>query len=91
MTAVPSRRSVFYLEHREPRLKGLVQTGINEQGKPVPYPVDSLRIIQVAGGVELVMMAASTTDEGELSRKWLGKHPPRKEAPAQKPAQEGGH
>lgn len=80
-----------YLEWQQPEIRGLIQTGINSEGKPIPYPVDGLRIIPVGDGSQrLVMLAASTTGDDELSRKWLGEQPTKKDGTARKNAPKNG-
>jgi hypothetical protein len=65
--------ATLYIEYSHPELKGLIQTGINEEGKSVPSPVDGIRILRrPGGGHDVVLLAATTTEAKELQRKWLG-------------------
>ena len=53
--------------------QGIIQTGINGEGKPVACPIDALRIIPVGDGMQRVaLFAATTTADEKLPRKWLG-------------------
>jgi hypothetical protein len=61
----------FYLRHRDPQLAGLISTGTNEAGKPIPCPVDG--ILYVPGNPPRNVKAAYTTTKRERLRgKWLG-------------------
>lgn len=61
----------LYLRQLDPKLKGLIQTGINAEGKPIKCPVDS--VLYVPGEPpQLVHVAATTYETPGLRRKWLG-------------------
>ena len=75
-TSVFETLAVLYIERQWPELRGLIQTGINNEGKPIPCPVDAIRLIPIDDGAQrLVFLAATTTADEELSRKWLGEEP----------------
>ncbi len=68
--------AVVYMERRWPELRGLIQTGINPEGMPVVCPVDALRTVPIGDGTQkLALLAATTTADEELPRKWLGELP----------------
>lgn len=53
---------------RDPRLVGLTETGVNEQGEFVAFPVDGIYVhTQLPLGY-----AVTTTERDQLNRKWLG-------------------
>lgn len=61
----------LYLRRRDPKLKGLIQTGINAEGKSIKCPVDG--IVYVPGVRPLIVNVAVTVYElPGLRRKWLG-------------------
>jgi hypothetical protein len=63
--------ATYYLRRSDARLQGLISTGINANGQSIPCPVDGFLFI---GGdpPQYVTMAATTTAQKELRRKWLG-------------------
>ncbi|WP_110519171.1 NACHT domain-containing protein [Herpetosiphon llansteffanensis] len=62
-----------YLRRKESRLSHLIATGINENGEPIPCPVDN--IIHIAGNPPICVSVATTTIEyKDLRGKWLGKN-----------------
>ena len=74
------------IEWQRPELRGLIQTGINADGKSVPDPVDGIRIVSLNrnGRRELVLVAATATEQSELSRKWFGETPLTKDGKARR-------
>lgn len=62
---------VLYLRRQSPKLKGLIHTGINAEGKVIKCPVDALLHV-IGPPSELVHVAATITDSAEIRRKWLG-------------------
>jgi hypothetical protein len=63
--------ATIYLRLTYPELIGLIQTGINNQGKPIKCRIDGVKFIH--GNPPLCIAAAyTTTDDPELRRKWLG-------------------
>ena len=77
--------AAWYIEWSRPEMRGLLQTGVNQEGKSVTGPVDALRILTSAdGGSSVVSLAATTTAPKELRRKWLD----RKKGDLQKAAEE---
>lgn len=62
---------VLYLRLLNPRLKGLIQTGINAEGKSIKCPIDA--VLYSPGDDPLLVHVAATVYELEgLRRKWLG-------------------
>lgn len=60
-----------YLRRRDRRLVGLIVTGINEEGKPIPCPVDG--ILYVPGDPpQCITVATTTMARNKLRGKWLG-------------------
>jgi hypothetical protein len=63
--------AVLYLRRQNPKLRGLIHTGINAEGKVIKCPVDA--VLHVIGTPpELVHVAATITDPAGIRRKWLG-------------------
>lgn len=61
-----------YLRQRDPQLKGLIQTGINAEGKSIKCPVDGVLYIPSDPPI-LVYVAVTVFEMGSgLRRKWLG-------------------
>src|ERR1051325_947508 len=62
---------VLYLRRRDFKLKALIHTGINEEGRPIPCRVDG--VLHVPGPpAELVHVAATVTNPADIRRKWFG-------------------
>jgi hypothetical protein len=61
---------IFYLRQKYPHLKGLIQTGINENGEAIKCKVDG--ILYVHETDEAVSVAITVTELNDLTRKWLG-------------------
>jgi len=62
-----------YLRRHEHKLKRLIATGINENGEPIPCPVDN--ILFVSGTPPTCYSVATTKiDRPKLRNKWLGKN-----------------
>src|ERR1044072_90493 len=60
-----------YIRRHNPKLRGLIQTGMNAEGNPIKCPVDG--VIHVPGTPpELVHVAVTTHQPTEIRRKWLG-------------------
>lgn len=61
----------LYLRQQEPRLRGLIQTGINAEGKPIRCPVDG--VLYVPGEQpRLIHIAVTAYEMAGVRRKWLG-------------------
>jgi hypothetical protein len=60
-----------YLRRADDSLRGLISTGINEDGKPIPCPVDN--ILYIPGNPpKYVIVHSTTTKKKFLRNKWLG-------------------
>lgn len=61
----------YFLRRRDSQLAGLITTGVNEEGKPIPCPVDG--ILYIPGDQPRCVAVASTTmSRQKLRGKWLG-------------------
>lgn len=61
----------WYLRRSNTQLVGLIATGTNEEGKPVPCKVDG--VVSVPDSpARCIAVAATTTKRKRLSGKWLG-------------------
>src|SRR5688500_15975427 len=62
---------MLYLRRHNAKLRALIHTGINAEGKPIKCTVDG--VLHVPGTTsELVQVAVTTHKPSEIKRKWLG-------------------
>lgn len=59
------------LRDADPQLRALTHTGINDQGQPIPAPLDGFAMVENSHPPKFIAVAHTVTKEKELPRKWL--------------------